>query len=63
MDATRSLVANMDNVSSYLGVNVSLATASAFLFVCLVGNVPPRGKFVVSVIFNPGFEPFLNCHD
>ena len=48
----------MDGVSSSLGGNVSLETASLIVFVCLFGIVLPIGKLVFCVIFNPGFDSF-----
>ena len=63
LDTPREIVANTDGVSSSLVGDVYLATASTIMFLCLVGPVPPRGKFVICVKFNPGFNPFQNFHD
>ena len=52
-----ALVANVDGVPSSLVSNVSIADASEIMFLCLVGPVPPRGKFVICVKFDPGFYP------
>ena len=47
----------MESVSSSLGGMVYFTTSSVIAFLCLVGPVPPRGKFDICVEFDPGFHP------
>ena len=53
----------IDDVPSSLGGKVAFATTSAIVFLCLVEDVPPRGKFEICVEFDPIFHPFWNFHD
>ena len=54
LDMPWALVSDTDDIFSSLGGNV-FENTSVIVFLCLVGPVLPRGKFVICVESYPGF--------